>query len=146
MLLCICYGVQKNKCLKGCVFVKQFNESRISLIQSRWISGIRYPVSGVQSNIYPAKLVLGTPQIYVQYSTVHSRLKVIGRILKKGRQRSLLLVGVTDDHPVYTSPNHHPPKMDVLSKNVFKSSLPLNLLCSIQVQYTMSTSPNQRRP
>ena len=36
-------------------------------------------------------------------------------------------------HPVHTIPNHHPNKMDVLPKTLFKSSLLLNGLCGIQV-------------
>ena len=41
--------------------------------------------------------------------------------------------GKINDLPVHISPNHHPPKMNVLSKKLFfKSSLPLNGYCSIQ--------------
>ena len=45
--------------------------------------------------------------------------------------------GKMDDHPVYTTSNHHPPKMDVISKTFFKSSLLLNDLCGMH----SSTSP-----
>ena len=46
-----------------------------------------------------------------------------------------------DDHPVNTIPNHHPTKMDVLPKIVFKSSLLLNIVSAV---FKYSTSDNQQ--
>ena len=42
--------------------------------------------------------------------------------------------GKMDDHPVHTTPSHHPPKMDVPPKIFLQSSLSQNSSCANQVR------------
>ena len=50
--------------------------------------------------------------------------------------------GKTDDHLVHTTPNHHPPKMDFLSKTVFQIILADKWL----VRHSTMSPNHERRP
>ena len=47
-----------------------------------------------------------------------------------------------NDHPVHTTPNHHPPKMDVLPKTFLQINLAANWLLRYSRMYVR---PNQQR-